>query len=151
MLKQDKKLVCTGDGVQTADSNSTVTAVFDTVGFARAVVDVWYGAAATTNGPAVCKLEEGDTTSSFSAITALTGGGVGGFTIAAAHATTSTPNAYRFDVDLRGRKRYLKVSLTPSTAQATTVLTCVAKADLYHAALDASSATGQGVNQLVTG
>jgi len=61
------------------------------------------------------KLQEGDTTSSYSDVTAFVGGGVGGFTIPTPGNTTDT-NVVRFDVDLRGRDRYLNVYATPQAA-----------------------------------
>ena len=153
MLKQESKLVLLTDGLVTASSNSTLTANFDTLGHARAVLDVWYGAAAAVGIPAVLKLSESDDTvvTNFADITQFVAGGTGGFTATNVHTTTTTPNAYRFDVDLKGRKRYLKLTLTPSTAQGATAVNTVMIANLYKAALGLETATKQGVNQLISG
>ena len=74
----------------------------------------------TSNKLTVCKLEECDTSNgTFTAIVALTGGTATstsvGFVIPAAHATLQ--QKYMMNVDLRGRKRWLKLSLSPVTTQ----------------------------------
>ena len=133
----------------TANSNITVTQVVDTKGFARAVFNVWNTTPATTNIPAVLKISQGDTTSSYTDIDAFTAGT--GFTAAAMTTSTSTTNAYRLDVDLRGKKRYQKLTYTMPTAQATTVVTVSSNCELYRAAQGIETATKQGVNQVVQG
>jgi len=91
----------------------------DTLGFSHASVDVVFepvAAAGTNSAVAIAlKLQEGDTTSSYSDITAFVGDGTGGFTIPTPSNTTDT-NVVRFDVDLRGRDRYLNVYATPQAA-----------------------------------
>jgi hypothetical protein len=72
----------------------------------------------TSNTLSVLTLKEADVTntSSFANVS----GAVGGtdFTIAAAaYATTSNQNIWTFNVDLRGRKRYLRVFASPQTTQ----------------------------------
>jgi hypothetical protein len=133
----------------TANSNVTVTQVVDTKGFARAVFNVWPSAPATTNIPAVLKISEGDTTSAYTDIDQFTAGT--GFTAAAMTTSTATTNAYRMDVDCRGKKRYLKLTFTMPTAQATTVVTVSSNCELYRAAQGIETATKQGVNQVVQG
>jgi len=93
---------------------SQLTASFDTKGFGFArIMAISVGAASTglstTNANNI--LEEGDTTSSYSTITAA-GAGTG-FTPTSATATTSLARLI-YEVDLRGRKRYLKPTFTPA-------------------------------------
>jgi hypothetical protein len=67
-----------------------------------------------SNTLSVLKLEQADTTDS----TNLADLSVGGtdFTIATnAYTTTTNQNIWSWNVDLRGRKRYLKVSASPQT------------------------------------
>jgi hypothetical protein len=146
-MKTDTKLVC--QTPETATSNITSTFAIDTLGFGRAVIDYWHGAAVTTNPPAVLKVGEGTSTSSYTDISAFTAGI--GFTAAAQTTATTTTNAYRIDIDLRGRERYLQLTATPSTGQGATALTQSFSCNLFRAATDASDATGQNVNQLVQG
>lgn len=94
-------------------TSATATAVIDTLGYNYLTVDVDLSTA--SSDVSVLKFEEGDTTSSYAAITGLTGGtSTGNFTIPTAN--TSTAPLIRFNVDTRGRKRYLKFSCTPGVA-----------------------------------
>ena len=88
---------------------ATASGVLDTKGYKYALIDVNCG----TGGTAATelKLAEGDTTSAFTDITALVGGGTGVFSFPAAN--TSTAPIVRMNVDLRGRKRYLKLTHSP--------------------------------------
>jgi len=146
MLKHEFKSI--ENTVVTANSNATVTATFDTVGFSRAVIELNHGASAVTTVPAVLKLSEGDTTSAYTDIDAFTAGT--GFT-AASPSTSAGTNIYRFDVDLRGRKRHLKLTFTAAAGQGTTVITTHAKAMLFRAALGTDTVTKLGVTQVVSG
>lgn len=107
--------------IGTADTatNATHQHSIDTLGFDYASIDVVFepvAAAGTNSAVAVAlKLQEGDTTASYSDITAFVGGGTGGFTIPTPDTTTDA-NVVRFDVDMRGRKRYLNVYATPNVA-----------------------------------
>jgi len=99
-------------------TNATAAGNIDTLGYDYCSVDVILDSAgATSSNPAVLKLTECDTTvvSSFVAITAFTGDNTsGGFTIPAAD--TANPQCVKLNVDCRGRKRYLKLSVTPAGA-----------------------------------
>jgi len=100
-------------------TNGTHAHTIDTLGFNYASIDVAFEpvAAAGTNSAVatVLKLEQGDTTSSYSNVTAFVGGGSGGFTIPTP-ADTDTTTVVRFNVDMRGKQRYLKVSASPQAA-----------------------------------
>jgi hypothetical protein len=58
------------------------------------------------------KVEESDDNSSYSNVTALVGGGTGGFSIPAVTSTALT-SVLKMDIDTKAKKRYLKVSYTP--------------------------------------
>ena len=98
----------------------------------------------TTNNPSVLKLSESDDTvvTNFVDIAAAVGDGVGGFTIP--NAVTEGTWGVKLNVDLRGRKRYLKLSASPVTTQ---VIAAVAN---LSAGDEAPAAAGSaGVNALV--
>jgi len=102
-------------------STATAQFTFDTSGFDEAVVDVEFGTNTTTNGkPALFSWLESDDTvvTNFAAITALTGGtNSGNFTIPAQSAL-GVGGLVQFQIDLRARKRYLQLQMTPGTSGA---------------------------------
>jgi len=102
---------------------ATATGRIDTLGYDFLSLDVITSTSDdTTNNPSVLKLTEGDTTviSSASAIDAFTGDDSDGFTIPAS--VTSGNWGVKFNVDLRPRKRYLFVSVSPLTTQVITAI-----------------------------
>lgn len=96
-------------------TNATATGNVDTLGYdyVTFVVNLDSSTAGTDN-PAVLKIEEGDTTSSYAAITALTGDGTDGFVIPDNGTTLPLALPIILNVNMKGRKRHLKVSLTPT-------------------------------------
>lgn len=129
-------------------NGATVTANIDCMGFDHLSLDVVMGTSNTTsNNPSVLKLSESDDTvvTNFADITAFVGDGAGGFTIATA--STGTANIYRFDVDLRARKRYLRLTISPTTTQETVYTGRLGRAE---ESAD-RSATLAGVANLVRG
>ena len=97
-------------------NGETATGNIDTLGFDWMKLDVMMTTSNdTTNNPSVLKLSESDDTvvSNFANISGLVGDT--DFTIPAAD--TSNSDIYTFNVDLRGRKRYIKLSVTPVTTQ----------------------------------
>jgi hypothetical protein len=104
-------------------STATTTMTFDTIGFDYAVVDVLLGTHTTTDPTlTVLKFTESDDTvlTNFAAITPLTGGTVGntsGFFVIPAATVNGLGGAIQFQIDLRKRKRYLKMNCTPGTTQ----------------------------------
>lgn len=113
-------------------STATTTCQFDTIGYDYAVVDVLVGTQATTD-PAITTIKwleaDADTnSSSMTAIVALTGGSAtstsAGYLIPAVTVTGLGGAAVQFQIDLRKRKRYLQLNITPGT---TLVLGAVAK------------------------
>lgn len=104
-------------------STATTTMTFDTLGYDFAVVRVHGGTQATTD-PAltVLKFLENDTNtnaSNMTAVTALTGGTAGNtsgfFVIPAATVSGLGGIVAEFHLDLRKRKRFIQVNITPGT------------------------------------
>jgi hypothetical protein len=124
-------------------AGATVTATFDTLGYEEAQIMLIMGTSNTvSNNPTTLKLEEGDTTSSYAAITGATGDT--DFTIA--NADTSNPNVTVFNLDLRGRKRHLLLTVSPLTTQQTIATAILTK---KSAGVQDVSATERGVLQVV--
>ena len=109
-IENTKTVASLSDDIATSATHSME---IDTLGFRVASIDVAFEkvAAAGTNSAValVCKLQHGDTTSSYSDLTGFVGGT--SFTIPTP-ANTSADTVVRFDVDLRGKKRYLRVQAT---------------------------------------
>lgn len=126
-------------------NGATATGTLDCVGYDWLTLDVFQTTSNTpTNNLSTCKLSEGDDTNTFTDITALVGDGAGGFTIP--NADSSNPQLYKFNLDLRGRKRYLKLTLTPLTTQ-----TLMALANLGRGEIAPTTATRAGTALLVEG
>ncbi len=107
---------------------ATASGNIDTLGFDFLSLDVLMATSNdTTNNPTVFKLAESDDTvvTNFADITAFVGDGAGGFTIPAA--VTQGDNTLKMNVDLRPRKRFLKLSISPLTTQ---VITAIANLSL---------------------
>lgn len=96
-------------------ATATATLTIDTLGYDHASVTVLRASNASTVFANAVKVEESDDNSSYSNVTALVGGGVGGFSIPAVSNTNAT-SALKFDIDARAKKRYLKVSYTPGVS-----------------------------------
>lgn len=98
-------------------SSATSTGVIDRLGYDEVKVQVLLDSAASTaSNPAVLKLSESDDATTYTDITAFVGDATDGFTIPAVSATL--PTVVEMNVDCRARKRYLKLSVTPSTSGA---------------------------------
>jgi hypothetical protein len=97
-------------------STATATLTIDTIGYDHLSMTVLRASNASTVFANVVKVEESDESgANFSNVTALVGGGTGGFTIPAV-SNTSTAAILKFDIDTRAKKRYLKVSYTPGAS-----------------------------------
>jgi hypothetical protein len=119
---------------------ATATGNLDTKGFDFVVLDVCSGTSNnTTNNFSVLTLSEGDTTSAYTAVST----GDTDFTIAAAD-TAAAQVVAQWRIDMRGRKRYLKVTASPVTTQI-----IWAHAQLYRADAMPVSATDANVGVLV--
>lgn len=127
---------------------SGATYYIDTLGYDFASFDVI--TQTTTGTYSELQLMEADatTSASFAAITALTGGTEtstsAGFVIGSS--PTTSPWATKLNVDLRGRKRYLKVSAVPSVAGTFTVI-----ANLFKGETNPVTASQTGVAAVANG
>ena len=131
-------------------SSATFTHEIDTLGYKFATVDVIFSpyTASSVSLASVLKVGESDTASQGTAATNITGL-VGGtdFTIAATGASTgaNVGGIARFNVDLRGRKRYLTVVVSPSTTVA-----IISAARLSKGENHAVTATEANVNHVAS-
>ena len=102
-------------------NGATASGTADTLGYKTLHLAVIQATSnSTSNKLTVCRLSECDTSNgTFVTNAAWTGGtatsSTVGFVIPAAHA--SAEQKYMFHIDLRGRKRYLKLELSPVTTQ----------------------------------
>lgn len=125
----------------TTGSDATATMTIDTVGYDHASITVMRASNAATTFASVLKVEESDNNSDYSNVTALVGGGTGGFTIPAVSATGSV-SVVKMDVDTKARKRYLKVSMTPSTAVNVAMSARLSRAEVAPAAASEAGVIG---------
>lgn len=131
--------------IGTADTTTSQTAlhVIDTLGYAYASVDVVFEPAAATTD-AICralKIEESDASGSgYADVASLVGNGSAGFAIPTSGSRTAGSNVVRLNIDLRGRRRYLRVNATPVAAS---VVASVVR--LGRGEVGASDAASSGV------
>ena len=100
-------------------NGATVTLLIDRLGYDYATIDVQLGRAGATNTqPSTLKLQEADVTnaSSFADITSPVT--FAGTTLAAAAGLTNAVQVSTADVDLKPRKRYLQLVITPTSTNA---------------------------------
>ena len=135
----------------TVTNAGTLTGYVDCRGYDFAEILVIGTTSATNEVPTVLKLTEHDTATavaSQSAIVAATGGTATsssvGFVIGTPSATTTVPYTASFQVDLKGRKRYLGVSFSPVTTH-----TVSAVAKLYRGDELPTGTTKGNVSNLV--
>jgi hypothetical protein len=120
-------------------ASATFSHEIDCSGFKYASIDVVYSpfTAATTSYASVLKVQESDSSGSGQA-------DVSGLSVTAGAGSTTgaaVGAVARFNIDLRGRKRYLTVVTSPGNAVAVTSSARLAKAENH-----ATDATGAGVN-----
>jgi hypothetical protein len=117
-------------------ASATFSHEIDTAGFKYAAIDVIYSpfTAATTSYASVLKIQESDASGSGQA-------DVSGMSVTAGSGSTSVATVARFNIDLRGRKRYLTVVTSPGNTVAVTSNARLSKAENH-----ATDSTGAGVN-----
>lgn len=129
---------------------ATHTLEIDTRGFAYASIDVLYtpftAAAGGTTAATVIKLQQSDSTGSAQVDVSGYVGGTDFAVGAAVTATASVGYSCRFDVDLRGRRRYLTVATSPVSAVGIATVCRLSKAEAGPV-----NATGKGVTVAVSG
>jgi len=141
MVPYGKQVVAINDIEVT--NGETATGNIDTLGFDFATIDVVMTTSDdATNNPSTLKLQECDTTvaTSFADIS----GAVGDTDFDVPAALTEGNYGVKFNVDCRGRKRYLRVVVTPLTTQG-----IVAIANLFRGDEGAINTTIAGVKALV--
>jgi hypothetical protein len=150
--QNDKVVVLFGPG--TTATNAVASNYFDRKNYNYATVEVAVPPATATNSSAkliALALTEGDTTSSFAAFGAFTG--TTNSTAAATefvlpvHNNTSVGAIHKFYINLRDRKRYIKVAATPGASHTT----IFGKATLSRAETAPDSNTERGVSVSVIG
>jgi NADPH-dependent curcumin reductase CurA len=109
-------------------STATSTITVDRLGYDHVSVSCIRASNAATTFASVLKVEESDNNSDYSDVTALVGGGVGGFTIPAV-SDTSSASVVKIDIDARARKRYLKVSMTPGATATLAFVASLSRAE----------------------
>ena len=115
-------------GTTVTSAAGTATLTIDRLGYDYASIDVVVAVSATPANTAasilnVLTLSGGDTTTAGSSI----------YTVAApaaSAAVTAQPSVVRFDIDLRGKGRYVKVDATPATSLATTIVARLGKGEV---------------------
>lgn len=115
---------------QSVTNAATAAGNIDRIGFDFAEVDfILGGGNAATNNPSVLKLAENDNTvvSSFADITEAVGDTA--FTIPDIGTDTAASTVVKMRVDLRGRKRYLRASVSPITTQVLAVVATLSRGD----------------------
>lgn len=126
-------------------ATATSTLTIDRLGYDHVSVSAIRASNASTVFASVLKVEESDNNSDYSDVTALVGGGTGGFSIPAV-TDTSAAAVVKMDIDARAKKRYLKVSMTPGASATLGIVAHLSKAE--EAPVSASEA---GVIGLVKG
>ena len=111
-------------------NGGTATVMIDTQGWETAIIDVILsGANTTSNAPSAITLSEADVTNTSSFVTV---GSLSFATTTSTSAINAIPvtgvatgftavNVFRVNADLRPRKRYLAVNVSPATTQAVVV------------------------------
>lgn len=128
-------------------NGATASGYIDRIGFDYLLANVDASAAdVVSNKPTVLKLSHSDTTDStaFADISGFVGGT--DFTVANSLTATTAQNTYQFGVDLRGKKRYIKVTVSPQTTQVV-----AATGFLFRGKQTPIAASDAGVLNLVNG
>ena len=124
--QNDKGLATLPTAAVGATATSTLT--IDRLGYDHVSVSAIRASNASTVFASVLKVEESDDNSSYSNVTALVGGGTGGFSIPAV-SDTNNAAIVKMDIDARAKKRYLKVSMTPGASATLGIVAHLSKAE----------------------
>lgn len=109
-------------------NGATASGNIDGLGFSYAVICTLMATSnAVSNNPSVFKLSQSDDTvvTNFANVS----GAVGDTDFTIADAKTSGDWLHLFKVDLRGKKRYLKLSISPTTTQVITAIAMMFRAE----------------------
>lgn len=91
---------------------ATTTGTIDTLGYDYCSIDLVANTATATTKPTTLVIGEGDTSTAFTDIAATVGGTA--YTMPEGP-DTSGDWAVKFNIDLKGRKRYLNLQISPGT------------------------------------
>ncbi len=126
-------------------STATSTLTIDRLGYDHVSVSAIRASNASTVFASVLKVEESDNNSDYTDVTALVGGGTGGFTIPAVSDTNSAA-IVQMDIDCKAKKRYLKVSMTPGASATLGIVAGMSRAEVAP-----TNAAGKGLIGWVVG
>ena len=118
MLPQSKQVIMMD--LLSSAAAATGTGRVDTLGFDFVSIDTVMATSTATNPPTRLRLMESDDTvvTNFANIVPFTGGtatsATVGFVIPNSRTNTNTFYGVKFNVDLRGRKRYLRLEVSPA-------------------------------------
>jgi hypothetical protein len=126
-------------------STATSTLTIDRLGYDHVSVSAIRASNASTVFASVLKVEESDNDSDYTDVTALVGGGAGGFTIPAVSDTNSAA-IVQMDIDCKAKKRYLKVSMTPGASATLGIVAGMSRAEVAP-----TNAAGKGLIGWVVG
>jgi len=126
-------------------STATSTLTIDRLGYDHVSVSAIRASNASTVFASVLKVEESDNDSDYTDVTALVGGGTGGFTIPAVSDTNSAA-IVQMDIDCKAKKRYLKVSMTPGASATLGIVAGMSRAEVAP-----TDASGKGLIGWVVG
>jgi hypothetical protein len=126
-------------------STATSTLTIDRLGYDHVSVSAIRASNASTVFASVLKVEESDNDSDYTDVTALVGGGSGGFTIPAVSDTNSAA-IVQMDIDCKAKKRYLKVSMTPGASATLGIVAGMSRAEVAP-----TNAAGKGLIGWVVG
>ncbi len=116
--------------VASVAANATHTHEIDTLGYESVSIDVVYSpfTAATSNAAPVLRLTQHDVTGTGQTnISGMVGGT--DFTVAAGATTGNAGYVARFNVDMRGKRRYLTLYTTPGNAVGVTSVARLGRAE----------------------
>lgn len=119
---------------QSVATNGTATGTVSVVGYRYAKILLQLGTAAASNVDVTVQISEGDTTSSYATASEMA--------MTTAAPNTSSGQLYCWYLDLRKRKKYLKVTYAPNTSAARTAACTV---ELSRAEQSPTSASGRGL------
>lgn len=109
-------------------ATATSTLTIDRLGYDHVSVSAVRASNASTVFASVLKVEESDDDSSYANVTALVGGGSGGFAIPAV-SNTNAAAVVKIDIDARAKKRYLRVSMSPGASATLAIVARLSRAE----------------------
>ena len=138
MIHQQNSKVVTLITPQSVATNGTASGTVNVVGFDYGVITLQLGTAVASNVDATVAVTEGDVASKLATHA--------DFTLATVAPNTSSGNIMRWYLDLRKRKKFLKLQYNPNTNVARTAAATI---ELSRAEQAPITTTGRGVDAQV--